>query len=87
MVQSIYFVFRFTMCNFIFLSNGSVIATSTVVFGTEQKSGQNVKNIFVTNYQHHPSPKLDLNINYTAGKNSPHIVSYKNLSFDCNSSQ
>ncbi|MCI4374560.1 hypothetical protein PGIGA_G00007470 [Pangasianodon gigas] len=47
-------------------SNGSVIANSTVLFGTNQNSGQTVRRIFVTNYQQHPSLMLDLNINYTA---------------------
>lgn len=66
-------VVLFTISNYMFLSNGSVIASSTVLFGTKQKSGQTLKNIFVTNYQQHPSLNLDLNINYTAGKNIPHI--------------
>ncbi|XP_047666962.1 uncharacterized protein LOC125140839 [Tachysurus fulvidraco] len=48
-------------------SNGSVIANSTVIFGSKQKSGEIVKQIFVKNYMQHHSPlRLDLNINYTA---------------------
>ncbi|KAG7335947.1 hypothetical protein KOW79_000640 [Hemibagrus wyckioides] len=48
-------------------SNGSVIANSTVIFGTKQESGEKVKQVFVNNYEHHHSLlTLDLNINYTA---------------------
>ncbi|KAL6488493.1 hypothetical protein MHYP_G00022340 [Metynnis hypsauchen] len=47
-------------------SNGSVIATSTALFGSKQLNKFIVKNIFVSNYELHPSMMLDLNISYTA---------------------
>ncbi|XP_062847628.1 mucin-17 [Trichomycterus rosablanca] len=47
-------------------SNGSVIARSTLLFSKKQANSEALKNVFITNYQQHPSRMLDLNLNYTA---------------------
>ncbi|KAF7708509.1 hypothetical protein HF521_017566 [Silurus meridionalis] len=54
-------------------SEGSVIANSTVIFQTNQTSGQYVKITFIDNYKKLHSPLLTLNINYTADQ-EPHFV-------------
>ncbi|KAI4892425.1 hypothetical protein NFI96_019354, partial [Prochilodus magdalenae] len=61
-------------------SNGSVIATSTVLFGATQINQFLLKNIFVNTYQVHPSPVLDLNISYTSASSSHQAASQSSSS-------